>query len=263
VWSAVSARQPQTRLPSETGLGCAPRWNPHSTLTTHALYGTLLGNHPSWGGNPVPNILALIPAYNEETHVAQVVRKSKQYLPVLVVDDGSTDHTAARAEEAGAIVLRQTPNHDAVITLDADEQHDPDEIPLFLDAYAERGSDLIIGARRFRYMPIVRRTSNSIGTLLFSWAIGEHMPDNQSGYRLVSRRLMEATTESREMGFHFEVEQIVTCVINGFRLDWVPIRTIYAGETSHVRPLEHVPNFFRLVWQTRQRIRQHRRAHST
>lgn len=229
----------------------------------------------------MPNILALIPAYNEETHVAQVVRKSKQYLPVLVVDDGSTDHTAARAEEAGAIVLRQTPNqgkgaalragfqyaldqaYDAVITLDADEQHDPDEIPLFLDAYAERGSDLIIGARRFRYMPIVRRTSNSIGTLLFSWAIGEHMPDNQSGYRLVSRRLMEATTESREMGFHFEVEQIVTCVINGFRLDWVPIRTIYAGETSHVRPLEHVPNFFRLVWQTRQRIRQHRRAHST
>ena len=229
----------------------------------------------------MPDILALIPAYNEETHVAQVVRKSKEYLPVLVVDDGSTDATAARAEEASATVLRQRPNqgkgaalragfqyalaqgYDAAITLDADEQHDPDEIPIFLQAYAERQGDLIIGARQFKHMPIVRRTSNSIGTWLFSWAIGEYMPDNQSGYRLVSRRLMEATTESREMGFHFEVEQIVTCVINGFRLDWVPIRTIYAGETSHVRPLEHVPNFFRLVWQTRRRIREHRRAQST
>jgi len=226
-------------------------------------------------------IVALIPAYNEETHVAQVVLKSKQYLPVLIVDDGSTDGTAARAEQAGAVVLRQTPNqgkgaalrvgfryalgkgYDAIITLDADEQHDPDEIPTFLEAYEEHQGDLIIGAREFRRMPIVRRTSNSIGTILFSWAIGEYMPDNQSGYRLVSRRLMEATTESREMGFHFEVEQIVTCVIKGYRLDWVPIRTIYAGETSHVRPLEHVPNFFRLVWQTRQRIRQHQRAHST
>ncbi len=229
----------------------------------------------------MPKILALIPAYNEETHVAHVVQKSTHYLPVLVVDDGSTDHTAARAEEAGAIVLRQSRNQgkgaalragfqyaldqdcDAAITLDADEQHDPDEIPIFLEAYAERQGDLIIGAREFRHMPIVRRSSNSIGTVLFSWAIGEYMPDNQSGYRLVSRRLMEATTGSREMGFHFEVEQIVTCVINGFRLDWVPIRTIYAGETSHVRPLEHVPNFFRLVWQTRRRIRQHRRANST
>jgi glycosyltransferase involved in cell wall biosynthesis len=228
----------------------------------------------------VAKILALIPAYNEETHVAEVVLKSRQYLPALVVDDGSTDATPARAEEAGAIVLRQRPNqgkgaalragfryaleggHDAVITLDADEQHDPDEIPTFLEAYASRHGDLIIGARRFRHMPIVRRTSNSIGTILFSWAIGEHMPDNQSGYRLVSRRLMEATTGSQEMGFHFEVEQIVTCVVSGFRLDWVPIRTIYAGETSHVRPLEHVPNFFRLVWQTRRRIRQHRRTHS-
>jgi glycosyltransferase involved in cell wall biosynthesis len=226
----------------------------------------------------VPNILALIPAYNEETHIAQVVVKSKQHLPVLVVDDGSTDLTAAQAEDAGAVVLRQVPNqgkgaalragfqyaltegHDAVITLDADEQHDPDEIPLFLEAYADRHGDLIIGARDFHHMPIVRRTSNSIGTVLFSWAIGEYMPDNQSGYRLVSRRLMEATAESREMGFHFEVEQIVTCVIEGFRLDWVPISTIYAGETSHVRPLEHVPNFFRLVWQTRRRIRQHRRT---
>jgi glycosyltransferase involved in cell wall biosynthesis len=226
----------------------------------------------------VAHVLALIPAYNEATHVTQVVLGARQHLPVLVVDDGSTDETALRAEGAGAVVLRQSPNqgkgaalragfhyaleedYDAVITLDADEQHDPDEIPRFLEAYREHQGDLIIGARNFRQMPFVRRTSNSIGTVLFSWAIGEYMPDNQSGYRLVSRRLMDATADSHEMGFHFEVEQIVTCVVRGYRLDWVPIRTIYAGETSHVRPLEHVPNFFRLVWQTRQRIRKHQRT---
>jgi glycosyltransferase involved in cell wall biosynthesis len=215
-------------------------------------------------------ILALIPAYNEVTHVAEVVTGARAHLPVLVVDDGSSDDTAARAEGAGATLLRQTPNQGkgmalragfrwaieggyyAVLTLDADGQHDPAEIPKFLDAYAERGADLIIGSRDFSHMPAVRRLANTAGRWAFSWAIGQPIRDNQSGYRLISRRLLEAILTSDEAGFEFEVEMIVTCIQHGFKLDWVPIRTIYAGEGSHIHPWHHTVNFTRMVRQTRQ-----------
>jgi glycosyltransferase involved in cell wall biosynthesis len=219
-------------------------------------------------------ILGLIPAYNEAAHINKVVTGAQTHLPVLVVDDGSADDTASRAEAAGATVLRQTPNqgkgvalragfswaleagYEAIITLDADGQHDPAEIPRFLDAYAGHGADLIIGARDFSQMPPIRRLSNTVGGWAFSWAIGQSIRDNQSGYRLISRRLLEAILASDEAGFEFEVEMIVICIQRGFLLDWVPIRTIYAGETSHIHPWHHTVNFLRMVWQTRKRSKQ-------
>jgi glycosyltransferase involved in cell wall biosynthesis len=214
-------------------------------------------------------VLALIPAYNEAPHIASVVAGALAYLPVLVVDDGSTDDTAARAKASGAAVLRQTPNqgkgtalragfrqaihegYDAVLTLDADGQHDPTEIPKFLRAYNAGRADLIIGKRDFSQMPPIRRLANSLGRWSFSWALGQHIPDNQSGYRLVDRQLMEAMLASSEGGFEFEVEMIVICVERGLVLDWVPIRTIYAGEKSHINNLEHTINFVRMLWRTR------------
>ncbi len=219
------------------------------------------------------NFLALIPAYNESLHIEKVVAATRVNLPVLVVDDGSSDDTALRAEAAGGQVLRQTPNQGkgvalrtgfefalrngymGVLTLDADGQHDPTEIPLFLDAHHQNKADLIIGARDFSQMPLVRRFSNTFGRWSFSWALGRPDRDNQSGYRLISRRLMQAMLSSPEMGFEFEVDMIVICVENDFTLDWVPIRTIYAGERSHINPLKHTLNYFRMLWQTRQRLR--------
>jgi glycosyltransferase involved in cell wall biosynthesis len=215
-------------------------------------------------------ILALIPAYNEALRVAGVVEGVRTHLPVLVVDDGSTDETARRAEEAGATVLVQNPNqgkgaalqagfrwamaeaYEAVVTLDADGQHDPAEIPKFLQAYDAQGADLIIGQRDFSQMPPLRRLANWLGGLAFSWALGQRIPDNQSGYRLVRRRLMAAMLDQNvERGFEYEVEMITICVRRNFGLAWVPIRTIYAGETSHINPMQHVKNFLRLIWRTR------------
>ena len=214
-------------------------------------------------------IVALIPAYNEVERIAAVVTNTRPHLPVLVVDDGSSDDTFQQAEAGGATVLKQTPNqgkgaalragfqwavkqgYQAVITLDADGQHDPAEIPHFLQAYAAHQSDLIIGQRDFSRMPPVRRLANWLGTQSYSWAIGQYVPDNQSGYRLLSRRMIEAILESREQGFEFEVEMITTCVRKGYRLDWVPISTIYAGETSHINPVKHMQNFIRIIWQTK------------
>jgi hypothetical protein len=142
-----------------------------------------------------------------------------------------------------------------VITLDADGQHDPAEIPLFLARFRETGADLIIGEREFSEMPLVRRVSNSIGRHAFSWAVGRHVPDNQSGYRMLSRRLMEALLQSGEHGFEFEMDMIVTCVRRGWPIEGVPIRTIYGDEVSNIKPVQHVVHFFRMVTQARRAVR--------
>lgn len=219
-------------------------------------------------------ILALIPAYNESAHISDVVRQTRSHLPVLVVDDGSKDETAARAEEAGAQVLRQMPNqgkgvalragfswalaqgYDAVITLDADGQHDPAEIPQFLAQFQRTEADLIIGARDFSQIPPIRRLANTLGRQVFSWALGQPVQDNQSGYRLLSRRMMTAALASAEQGFEFEVEMIVLCVLKGYRLAWTPIRTIYGDERSHIKPFEHTLNFIRMIKKTRERMKE-------
>ena len=220
-----------------------------------------------------PKILVVIPAYNEAGSIASVVAGALAHFPVLVVDDGSADGTAPAALAAGAFLVRQERNqgkgaalrtgfrwaldqgYDAVLTLDADGQHDPAEIPGFLAAYSQRAVDLVIGARDFSQMPFVRRLSNNIGRWSFSWAMRRPIQDNQSGYRLLSRRMLEAVLDSGQQGFEFEVEMITVCVQRGFVLAWVPIRTIYAGEKSHINPWRHTVNWIRLVWQTRRAMR--------
>ena len=214
-------------------------------------------------------IVALIPAYNADRFVGDVIRQARQHVPVIAVNDGSTDRTLAEITAAGATVIDQRPNQGkgaalkrgfraaldegvaAVITLDADGQHDPAEIPRFLDRFHATGADLVIGERDFSKMPLVRRVSNTVGRAAFSWAIGRRVRDNQSGYRLLSRRLMEAVLASEERGYEFEMDMIVIAVRRGWPIEGVPIRTIYGEETSHIKPLQHVVHFFRMVRQAR------------
>ncbi len=219
-------------------------------------------------------ILAIIPAYNEAVKISQVVASTLLRLPLLVIDDGSIDETARIAENSGAIVLSLVPNqgkgvalqrgfkyaieagYDAVVTLDADGQHDPGEIPKFLRAYQQSSADLIIGERDFSQIPTIRRLANTLGRWSFSWAVGQPISDNQSGYRLISQRMMEAVLGSREVGFEFEVEMIVVCIKKGYALAWVPIRTIYGEEGSHIQPMKHTIEFTRMVLQTRRKMKE-------
>ena len=232
-------------------------------------------------------ILAVIPAHNEASRISAVIEGAARHLPVLVVDDGSSDDTAAVAEAAGARVLSQSPNRGkgealktgfrqaiaggaaAVVTLDADGQHDPAEIPAFLAAWnrsrdpgmeartgqrsesTSRAVELVIGARDFHAMPPSRRLANTLGKRVLLWATGREIRDNQSGYRLIGRRLMEAMLASEEPGFGFEVEMIVECVRRGWAIEWVPIRTIYGAEDSHINPATHVARFLTLAWRIR------------
>jgi glycosyltransferase involved in cell wall biosynthesis len=214
-------------------------------------------------------ILVVIPAYEEGPRIGKVVEDATRFLPTVVVDDGSSDDTADRAESAGATVIRRAPNAGkgealrtgfrhaleagaaAVVTLDADGQHDPAEIPRFLERFEARQAELIIGQRDFSSMPPVRRLSNAVGGLVLAGALGRSVPDNQSGYRLIGRTLMRALLDSDESGFEFEVEMIARCLALGLRIDSVPIRTIYAGEPSHIRPWRHFTEFVRITRKAR------------
>jgi glycosyltransferase involved in cell wall biosynthesis len=218
--------------------------------------------------------VAIIPAYNEGKRIAPVVKQARNFVPVLVVDDGSTDGTGTIARRAGAGVIRRKPNQgkgaalregfkfalavgfQGMITLDGDGQHDPSEIPGFIEEHKMTRADLVIGRRDFNQMPPLRRFSNTLGAKAFSWALGADVPDNQSGYRLLSRRLVRSMVDGIEPGFEFELEMIVTCLHLGYRLESVPIQTIYAGESSHINNIQHLSRFLRFAWQTRRTRRE-------
>jgi len=218
-------------------------------------------------------IVALIPAYNAAPFVADVIRKARMHVPVIAVNDGSRDGTLDEIRKTDATLIDQQPNQgkgvalrtgfraaldlgaDAVIQLDADGQHDPTEIPLFLAKHSATGADLIIGERDFSGMPPVRRASNTVGRAAFSWAIGRKVNDNQSGYRLLSRRLIEAVLQSKEHGYEFEMDMILIAVKRGWPIEGVPIRTIYGDEVSNIKPMQHVVHFFRMVRNARRAIR--------
>jgi len=147
-----------------------------------------------------------------------------------------------------------------VVTLDGDGQHDPAEIPRFLEAFGAEATEagrpaLVIGRRDFASMPFTRRLANTLGGWVFSAAVGRRIGDNQSGYRLIGRRLMTALLESEEAGFEFEVEMIARCIALGLPIAEIPVSTIYAGEPSHIEPWRHLRDFLRVSRAARRIVR--------
>lgn len=211
-------------------------------------------------------IIALIPAYNEARFIADVVRGAARHVPVVVMDDGSSDGTGGAAALAGAKVIAHTRNSgkgkalltgfdyainrgvDAAITLDADGQHDPDEIPLFIEAFRAGQGDIIIGQRQYSEMPAKSQFGNRIGSFFLRLAMGRPIPDNQSGYRLFSRAAMQQV-RPKSTRFEAEVEMLLRADFAGLTVGWVPIKTIYHTEKkSHFRPLQDSALFFKMTW---------------
>ncbi|MCX7804311.1 MAG: glycosyltransferase family 2 protein [Planctomycetota bacterium] len=219
----------------------------------------------------VKRICGLIPCYNEAGCIAAVVRGALKHLSaVIVVDDCSTDDTARIAKEAGALVVRHETNRgkgaalktgferaavegfEAVLTMDGDGQHDPDEIPAFLEAYAAGDCDVVLGCRRFdrRVMPLVRICSNSFTSWAVSRAAGRKISDSQTGFRLVRIETWRSVPLVSDR-FDLESEFIIKVCRAGARIREVPIRTIYAGEKSKIRPLKDTWRFFSMLWKCR------------
>jgi glycosyltransferase involved in cell wall biosynthesis len=210
--------------------------------------------------------LALIPAWNEAGRLGRVVERVAARLPVLVVDDGSVDASAEVAEACGATVVRHAANRgkgaalltgfhwalekdfDGVVTLDADGQHDPAEIPAFIEAQKRTGADLVIGRRDFSRMPFPRSMTNPFGSWLLSAVVGQPIHDNQCGYRLYRRAIL-ALADKDAVGFEFEVDIIVEAIRAGLKLAWVDVDTIYdTGKTSYFHPVKDSARFFGAVW---------------
>ncbi|HVS15057.1 MAG TPA: glycosyltransferase family 2 protein [Thermoanaerobaculia bacterium] len=202
-------------------------------------------------------VAVAIPAYQAERWIADVVAAAFGQLDdVLVVDDGSTDATGERARAAGAEVLRVPVNRgkgaalrrafsewlgrdfDAVVTLDADGQHLPSQIPHLLAGAA--GADLVLGSRDhlFRGMGGVRRWSNTLSSRAISFGAGLALPDVQTGFRLYRRRLIEAVP-LREDRFEAESAVVVRAARRGLRVRCVPVELGFVDgrHTSHYRPL--------------------------
>ena len=199
---------------------------------------------------------ALIPAYNEAAHIAEVVAGTKAHVTdVFVVDDGSSDDTSARAAAVGAIVIRHDRNqgkgqamrtgfarilagpYTHIVLIDADSQHDPAEIPRLLAA-AEAGATLVIGERELdrNAMPAMRFHANVIGSRVLSWFIGSSVADTQSGFRVVSCDLLRRITLTGR-GYEIETEMLIKLARAGARIARVTVsRLTYEGARSKIRP---------------------------
>ena len=218
-------------------------------------------------------VAAIIPAFNAALTLEPVVRGAlEQMKTVVVIDDGSRDGTADAAARAGATVLEHEVNRgkgaalktgfkwaceqslDGVITLDADGQHLPREIPKFLDCHAKTGGDLIIGGRAhlFGQMLPRRRMANRFSAWSIAIASGTDVTDSQSGFRFYSTRLLRSV-RLRSDGFAMESEVIVRAGRGGFKVLTTPIDLGFVDglSTSHYQPVMDTLRIAAVVFRTR------------
>jgi len=205
-----------------------------------------------------PKVIAAIPAFNEEQYIGTVVLKTKQYVDeIVVVDDGSTDNTSEIARLAGATVFRNEENKgkgvaiqrilteakrrapDTLVLLDADAQHNPDEIPRLIKSVLE-GSDLVIGSREAQAnkTPRYRRIGQKV--LLYSTRLlsGKKLTDSESGFRALSKRAISEICLT-ESGFAVETEMIARATDKGLKITEVPVSNIYTKDGSTLNPVAH------------------------
>ena len=211
---------------------------------------------------------AIIPAYREEKHISDVVRRTRKQLDhVLVVDDGSSDKTAQCARAAGAEVIVHNQNRGKgeaiktglrhwldrqlthVIILDADGQHLPEEIERFIGAAAlaaDRSCFLGNRMNNLTTMPFVRRVVNRYMSNRISRTCGQEIPDTQCGFRMLDPQLIpELLVGARR--FDYETEMLIIASRKGYRIESVPITTVYSDEVSSIHPVRDTLRFFKLM----------------
>ena len=211
---------------------------------------------------------AIIPAYREEKHIGDVVRRTRQQLDhVLVVDDGSNDQTAQRAREAGAEVIVHSQNRGKgeaiktglrhwldrqfthVVVLDADGQHLPEEIDRFIAAAASAAEPSFFLGNRMNNltgMPLIRRVVNRYMSRRISLLSAQQIPDTQCGFRMLDRQLIPQLLCGANR-FDYETEMLIIASRKGYRIESVPITTVYSDEVSNIQPLRDAIRFFKLM----------------
>jgi glycosyltransferase involved in cell wall biosynthesis len=214
-------------------------------------------------------IRVVIPAYKAGESIKPLLEEISKYLPlaqVIVVDDGSHDKTFHRARSMGAVVLRHAVNLgkgaalrtglkqaftdervEACIMMDADGQHDPKEIPRFLESLAK--NDIALGIRRInKTMPSVLRFGNWFINQTIKFLYGVKIRDSQCGYRAFTS---EAYKKLRWKAADYSMESEIIAKIGKYKLKYleIPIETIYSDKYKGTTIIDGVKIVFNLlIW---------------
>lgn len=209
----------------------------------------------------------VIPTYNESKEIGDVVRRLRQQnLEVVVIDDGSRDNTSLIAQENGAVVIRNQTNEgkgaslikgfqyaiknnfDAVITMDGDGQHIPEEALNFIRAAEGNNAALFIGDRmtNSKGMPNARWLTNKFMSWLISKIIGQKAADTQCGFRLIKTETLKKICLKTNK-YETESEIIIKISRAGYKIESVPIKTVYKDEKSQINPFIDTLRFIKFI----------------
>lgn len=217
----------------------------------------------------------IIPTYNESKAISDILKRIRQQnLEVIVVDDGSWDNTHKIAQDSGAIVLREDNNkgkgaslirgfdyalsrdYQAVITMDGDGQHLPEDIPYFMRLAENSDSGIFIGNRmsKVQAMPRLRILTNKFMSWLISKITKQNIPDTQCGFRLIKRAVLEKL-DLETSKYETESEILIKAARLGCKIESVPIKAVYQGEKSQINPfidsLRFAKFIIRELWTSR------------
>lgn len=212
-------------------------------------------------------ICVIIPTYNEEKKIGGVIKKIRALgIDTLVIDDGSTDTTVKIARENGAVFIKNSrnegkgaslirgfnyavkKNYDAVITLDGDGQHKPEDIPAFVKQSETSNSSMFVGNRmqQTRNMPALRLMTNKFMSWLISLITRQNIPDTQCGFRLIKRGILEKI-KLNTANFEIESEMLIRAAQAGYKIESIFISTVYDGEQSRINPFVDTLRFIKFI----------------
>jgi len=209
----------------------------------------------------------VIPAYNESKAIAGLIAEiTKLGLEIIIVDDGSSDNMVQIAQASKAKVIRNDTNmgkgaslikgynfaiaqgFDAVISMDGDGQHSCNDIMSFIHKAENSQAALIIGNRMSstKKMPLLRVLTNRFMSRLISLITKQFIPDTQCGFRLIKKELLEKIVLSTSK-YEIESEVLIKAARLGFKIESIPVRTIYSGQKSQINPLIDTLRFLRFI----------------
>ncbi len=212
-------------------------------------------------------LCVLLPAFNEGLNIGRLIEEIMRFVPdVIVVDDGSNDSTSQCALGKGAHVIRHSrrlgkgaalrsgfeyilkKGYDAVVTMDSDNQHDPQEIPKFITSAKNSSSGIIVGNRMLEKtnMPLIRKLTNMTMSFILSLLMKQPLPDTQCGFRLIKKEVLSKITLTSS-NFEIESEILLRARQKNFEIESIPIKTIYLNKKSHINPLLDTLRFIILL----------------
>jgi glycosyltransferase involved in cell wall biosynthesis len=213
----------------------------------------------------------IIPAFNAEASIEELINRLSRSVSearIVVVDDGSTDRTGEVAKSAGAFLLRHEKNRgkgaalqtgfdftkglsgiENIVTIDADLQHRPEDVLNFFLVQQQTDADIVVGSRERvgTKMPVHRILSNTITSAIVGLRTGVRIKDSQCGFRLLRREVIEKIRLESD-GYEAETEFLIKAAQHGFKINFVPVRTIYGKERSYMTHWTTTVNFIKVIF---------------